>query len=210
MKRKPSCKLCRRLGVKLFLKGERCFTQKCAFLKRPYPPGIKGKRRKPPLSEYGEQLREKQKLKQIYGIGERQLKKYVEEVLKKKGKTLDLGDELIKKLELRLDRVVYQLGFATSQAQARQLVSHGYFLVNDEPVNIPSFELKLGDKISLRPTKKNKKIIEFIKLRIKSQKVPSWLKLDPEKLEGKVENTPKLKDISPPFNTSKIFEFYSK
>jgi len=180
------------LGTKLFLKGEKCFSPKCPFVRRPYPPGIKGKRRKPPLSEYGEQLREKQKLKEIYGIRERQLKRYIEDVLEKKGKGLDLGDELIMKLELRLDRVVYQLGFASSQAQARQLVSHGYFLVNGKKTNIPSFQLKLGDIISLREEKKKKKILEMIKLR------------------GKVEKLPTLKELMPPFNVHQIFEYYSR
>jgi small subunit ribosomal protein S4 len=210
MKRKLSCKTCRRVGMKLFLKGEKCFTPKCPLVRRPYPPGIKGKRRKPPLSEYGEQLREKQKLKAIYGIGERQLKKYVMEVLQKKGKSLDLGDELIRKLELRLDRVVYQLGFATSQAQAKQLVSHSYFVVNNKKINIPSFQLKVGDVVSLKEEKKKKKIVEMIRLRLRTQKVPDWLSLDKEKLEGKVEKIPTLKEVLPPFNIHQIFEYYSK
>ena len=147
------CKICRRMGIKLFLKGERCVTQKCQMVKKPYPPGKKGKRRPTPLSEYGRELREKQKLKNLYNLKERQFKNYVKRVLKKRGKVENASDLLIKILESRLDNVVFKLGFTVSRSQARLLVSHGYFLVNGKPTNIPSRQLKKGDIISIKPQK---------------------------------------------------------
>jgi small subunit ribosomal protein S4 len=207
---KGKCKICRRAGVKLFLKGEKCFSTKCPMIKRPYPPGPPGKRRKGPPSEYAKQLRQKQKLKAIYNLGERQFKKYVKEVLEKRGKVADASETLIKILELRLDNVVFRLGFAKSRAQARQLISHGHFLVNGRPVNIPSFRVKKGDVIKLKPQKTKKVIFEQLKILLKNQKTPSWLKLDPEKLEGEVIGEPTLKEVAPPVEISTIFEYYSK
>jgi len=207
---KGKCKICRRAGVKLFLKGEKCFSTKCPMIKRPYPPGPPGKRRKGPPSEYAKQLRQKQKLKAIYNLRERQFKKYVKEVLEKRGKVADASETLIKILELRLDNVVFRLGFAKSRAQARQLISHGHFLVNGRPVNIPSFRVKKGDVIKLKPQKTKKVIFEQLKILLKNQKTPSWLKLDPEKLEGEVIGEPTLKEVAPPVEISTIFEYYSK
>jgi small subunit ribosomal protein S4 len=214
MEKKPKCKICRRAGKKLFLKGEKCNTQKCPMITKPYPPGIKGKRRMRGLSEYGKQLKEKQKLKNWYNLGERQFKKYVMEVLEKahKGsaKVGDAAEALIRKLESRLDNIVYRLGFASSRTQARQLVSHAHFLVNGKPVNIPSMELKKGDKISVRPSSIKKPAFQNLSSLLKKYQPPAWLKLDSEKLEGEVIGVPSLEIAAPPAEIPAIFEFYSK
>ncbi len=180
------------------------------MIKRPYPPGLPGKRRKSPPSEYARQLREKQKLKAIYGLRERQFKKYVKEVLEKRGKVPDASEALIKILESRLDNVVFRLGFAKSRTQARQLISHGHFMVNNRSVNIPSYLVKKGDVISLKPQKQKKVIFEQLKILLKNHQPPSWLKLNPEKLEGEVVGEPTLKEVAPPVEISRIFEYYSK
>lgn len=202
------CKICRRLGVKLFLKGEKCLSPKCPMIKRAYPPGQKGKRRLGPPSEYALQLREKQKLRYWYNLEERQFKNYVKEVLKKGGE--NLPEILIKKLENRLDNTIFRLGFAPSRAKARQLVSHGFFLVNGKKVKIPSYQLKKGDKISLRPGKEKKKVFAELKTILKKYRPPSWLELDVEKLEGKVIGEPNLAEAAPPADILTIFEFYSR
>ncbi|MCD5396088.1 MAG: 30S ribosomal protein S4 [Candidatus Pacebacteria bacterium] len=210
--KRPQCKICRRVGKKLFLKGEKCLTQKCPMVTKPYPPGIRGKRRRGGLSEYGRELLEKQKLKYWYNLQERQFKKYVKEVLeesRKKGK--DATQALIRRLESRLDNVVFKLGFADSRRQARQLVSHGHFLLNGKPVNIPSIEVKKGDVIQVKPSSQNKDIFKtFSLLKLKKYHPPSWLKLDPKKMEGEVVGAPTLEEASPPAEISSIFEFYSK
>lgn len=208
--KKAKCKICRRLGVKLFLRGEKCFSPKCPMVKRPYPPGQKGKRRSSPPSEYALQLREKQKLKKWYNLGERQFKNYIKEALSQRGKIEDATVFLIQNLEKRLDNVVFRLGFVPSRAQAKQLVSHGFFLVNGKSVNIPSFRLKVGDTISLKPQKLKKTIFRDIKNKLKREKVQSWLSLDVEKLEGKIIGEPKIEEVAPPMEVSAVFEFYSK
>jgi small subunit ribosomal protein S4 len=208
--KEAKCRICRRLGVKLFLRGERCFSPKCAMVKRPYPPGQKGKRRPAPPSEYKRELVEKQKLKYWYNLSERQLRKYVKEVLEMRGKVEDASVLLIQNLEKRLDNVVYRLGFAVSRDQARQMVSHNFFLVNGKSVNIPSYRLKVGDVISLKPQKLKKVIFKDLKEKLKRHSVPSWLFLDPEKLEGKIIAEPKVEEIAPPVEVSSVFEFYSR
>jgi small subunit ribosomal protein S4 len=208
--KEAKCRICRRLGVKLFLKGEKCLSPKCPMVKRPYPPGLPGKRRKSPPSEYKKELIEKQKLRYWYGLSDSQLKKYVREVLEKRGKVEDVSALLIQNLEKRLDNVVYRLGFAVSRDQARQLVSHKFFLVNGKPVNIPSFSLKVGDTISLKPQKLKKAIFKDLKERLKKHQVPSWLFLDSEKFEGKVISEPKVEEVAPPVEVSAVFEFYSR
>ena len=209
--KKKKCKICRRAGTKLFLKGDRCLSPKCAMVRRPYPPGKKGKRRPSPLSEYGRQLREKQKLKNWYNLRERQFRKYVKEVLSSHKKTsADSEEMLIKILESRLDNVVFVLGFASSRTQARQLVSHGHFLVNGRVVNIPSYQVKRGDVIALKPQSLKKNAFKDIMLKLKKQKIPSWLTLDLQKLEAKVIGEPSLKEASPPADISVIFEYYSR
>jgi small subunit ribosomal protein S4 len=205
------CKICRREGAKLFLKGERCFSPKCPMVRKPYPPGQKGKRRPTPLSEYGKELREKQKLKKWYNLEERQFKNYVREVLEMRGKVEDAGSLLIKKLESRLDNVIFRLGFTLSRAQAKQLVSHGYFLVNGKPIDIPSYSVKKGDVITLRPQKlKKNEWLQNVRNLLKRNKPPSWLELNIEKLEGKVIGEPNLAEAAPPAEISAIFEFYSR
>ena len=207
---KAKCKICRRAGTKLFLKGDKCLSPKCPMLRRPYPPGQKGKRRPTPLSEYGKQLREIQKLKSWYNLRERQFKKYVKEVLAKRGKVEDLGEILIRLLEKRLDNVIFRLGFASSRAQARQLVNHAHFLVNGRSVDIPSYQVRKGDVISIKPQKMKKANFQNLKNLLKKHTPPSWLQLDVEKLEGKVIGEPTLQEAAPPAEISSIFEYYSR
>lgn len=204
------CKICRRLGTKLFLKGDRCFSAKCAMVRKPYSPGPQKKKKSSPLSEYGKELREKQKLKEFYNLREAQFKKYVKEVLSYQAKGEDIGNLLIKKLECRLDNVIFRLGFAVSRAQARELVSHKHFLVNGKIVNIPSYQVKKGDVIAVKPQSLNKAIFQNLSQKLKKQKIPSWLSLNLPKLEAKVINEPSLAEVSPPVEISAIFEFYSK
>jgi small subunit ribosomal protein S4 len=197
--------------VKLFLKGEKCSSPKCILIKRPYPPGIKGKRTgHRGISEYGKELREKQKLRNWYNLSEKQLQKYVREVIRKGAGGEDAAALLIRKLESRLDNVVFRLGFAASRAQARQMVSHGHFLVNNQPVNIPSYEIKKDDKISLRPRSIKKPAFKDLETRLKKYQPPSWLELNQKDREGKVKNLPALEDAIPPAEISAVFEFYSR
>ncbi|MDI6603052.1 MAG: 30S ribosomal protein S4 [Patescibacteria group bacterium] len=207
---KSKCKICRRLGVKLFLKGEKCLSPKCSMIKRAYPPGQKRKRKPSPFSEYGRALREKQKLKNWYNLKEKQFKNYVKKILKRQGKVEDAPSLLIKILESRLDNVVFRLGFANSRAQAQQLVSHGYFLVNGKSINIPSYLVKKGDTVSIKAQKTKKAIFQNLKNLLKKYKTPNWLALDIEKLEGKVIAEPSLEEAVPPVEISVIFEFYSR
>lgn len=204
------CKICRRLGIKLFLKGEKCFSVKCPMVKRPYPPGMRAKKRRTGLTEYGKELREKQKLKNLYNLRERQFKNYIKEVFKNQGQTENMADLLIEKLESRLDNIVFRLGFASSRAQARQFVSHGFFLVNGKKVNIPSYQVKKGDKISLREKVRQKEVFRNISSFLKKYRPPSWVRVDAEKLEGEVIGKPSLEEVSPPAEISSIFEFYSR
>jgi len=204
------CKICRRLGVKIFLKGEKCLSPKCPMVKRPYPPGQKRKRRPTPLSEYGKALREKQKLKSWYNLKERQFKNYVKRILERRGKVEDASSLLIKILESRLDNVVLRLGFANSRDQAQQLVSYGHFLVNGKSINTPSYLVKKGDTVSVKAQKTKKTIFQNLKNLLKKYKTPSWLALDVEKLEGKVIAEPGLEEAAPPVEISAIFEFYSR
>jgi len=170
------CKICRRLGQKLFLKGEKCSSPKCPMIKRAYPPGPqkRGRRRTLLLSEYGKELAEKQKLKNYYRLRETQFRKYVKEILKSRGRVEDATLSLIKKLEKRLDNVVFRLGFAKSRKEARNLVSHGHFLVDSKAVNIPSFELKKNQVISLKETKKKTTLFKNLFLTLKSYQPPAW------------------------------------
>ena len=198
------CKICRRLGTKLFLKGEKCLSPKCPLIKKPYPPGLKKKRRRAgAFSEYGKELKEKQKLRNWYNLKESQFRKYVKEN--------PSPSLLIQKLESRFDNVILRLGFAGSRAQARQFVSHGHFLINGRPVNLPSYQLKKGDKITIRPASQKKKIFSNLTpLLEKNQTIPTWLKLNAEKLTGEVIGIPTLEEASPPVEISTIFEYYSR
>ena len=209
------CKICRRQGVKLFLRGERCFSPKCAMVKRPYAPGLKGKRRKRAPSEYAKGLREKQNLKKWYGLGERQFKKYVKEILEKtrkarSGKAEDATVLLIRRLESRLDNVIFRLGIVSSRSFARQLVSHGYFKINNRPVDVPSFQVKKGDVIKVKPGKQKKKVFQNLAQALKKQRLPDWLVFDAQAFEAKVVNNPFLEPTNLPAEISVIFEFYSR
>ena len=177
-----NCKLCRREGQKLFLKGERCFSDKCSVSRRNYGPGDHGQK-KSKLSEYGTQLREKQKTKSFYGIGEKQFRKYFEMASNKKGIT---GENLLQILESRLDNVVYRFGIGSSRAQARQIVNHGLIDVNGKKVDIVSYLVKAGDVIAVRELKKDKEIIKVNESANSARPVPTWLEKDAEKLSGKV------------------------
>lgn len=204
------CKICRRAGVKLFLKGDKCLSPKCPIVKRPYPPGPKKKRRKAAFSEYGKELREKQKLKNWYNLNERQFRKYVRGVLEKRGKVEDSALLLVQKLESRFDNVIFRLGWAASRSQARQLVSHGHFLINNRSNNIPANQLKKGDKISIHPASLKKAIFKSLPVALKKYQPPSWLEINKEKLEGKVQTLPTLEEAALPAEISVIFEYYSR
>jgi small subunit ribosomal protein S4 len=208
------CKICRRTGRKLFLKGEKCFSPKCPMIKKAYPPGLIKKKRGRPLSEYGKELREKQKLRNWYGLRERQFSKYAKDVLDRTRRSSSADENpaelLIRKLETRLDNVVFRLGFAINRAQARQMVSHGQFLVNNKKVDIPSFRVKNGDKISFCPSSQKKEIFKRLDVSLKKYETPKWLKLDKKKIEGEAIGLPTLEEASPPAEISSIFEFYSR
>jgi small subunit ribosomal protein S4 len=202
----PVCRLCRREGMKLFLKGDRCFKDKCAIERRNYAPGQHGRRRSKVLG-YGLQLREKQKVKRIYGLLERQFSLYFRRAAKKSGIT---GDHLLRQLELRLDNVVYSLGFASSRAQARQLVRHGHIEVAGRKINIPSYQVKKGDVIQVREkSRKNEQIRQAVETAA-GRGVPSWLELNAEQFRGTVQDVPKREDIRLPIQEQLIVELYSK
>jgi small subunit ribosomal protein S4 len=201
------CRLCRREGMKLFLKGERCYTDKCAIEKRNVPPGQHGRARKAKMVGYGVQLREKQKVKRTYGILENQFRRYFEAADRQKGIT---GQLLLQMLERRLDNVVYRLGFATSRPQARQLVRHGHFTVNGRKVDIPSFAVRLGDTIAVRSTSATNATIQHATEEVKGRGVPEWLLLDLAALSGRISTLPTREQINLPVEEQLIVELYSK
>ena len=199
------CRLCRREGMKLFIKGERCYTEKCAIEKRNFPPGQHGKTRKAKLQGYGIQLREKQKVKRIYGVLEDQFRRYFEAADRTKGIT---GETLLQLLERRLDNVIYRLGLATSRPQARQLVRHGHFLVNGKKVDIPSYSVKEGDVITvLGRTQKNPTIEHAIE-EVKGRGIPEWLSFDPNAIAGRIVSMPTREQINLPVQEQLIVELY--
>ena len=202
----PVCRLCRREQQKLFLKGERCYSEKCPVVQRGNPPGGQRRysRRK---SNYGIRLREKQKLKRMYGLMERQFRNYFQQANAQKGRT---GSNLIKKLELRLDNIVYRLGFAPSRPAARQLVSHRHFKVNDRIINIPSYQLTSGDFIKVKEASKTLSLIHDSLGKKSGQEVVPWLQLDKPKLEGRITNIPTREDIPIDIKENLIVEFYSR
>lgn len=199
-----NCRLCRREGQKLFLKGERCYSTKCALEKRNFPPGQHGQGRKK-VSEYGLQLREKQKTKRFYGLQETQFRNLFDKAERKKGIT---GENLLILLETRLDNVVFRLGFASSRKEARQLVTHGHFTVNGKKVNIPSYQVKAGDVIAVK--EKSQSSPKFKEIKDMTITVPSWVTVDVQKLEGKVLNLPTRDEIDTPVAEHMIVELYSK
>lgn len=200
------CRLCRREGEKLFLKGDRCFGDKCAMEKRPYPPGQAGKKR-PRDSEYRLQLREKQKTKRIYGMLEKQFHSYYELANRQPGVT---GENLLRLLEIRLDNVVYRLGFAKSRDEARQLVRHGHIHVNGKRVDIPSFRVKAGDLVAIAPKSKDLLVIKAAIVASERSSVPGWLEVDIEKLQGSVIALPERDQIDTVVAETLIVELYSK
>lgn len=200
------CRLCRREGMKLYLKGDRCYSDKCAFATKQYAPGQHGTSRKK-VSEYGNQLREKQKVKRIYGIQEKQFRIYYDKASRQKGVT---GANLLSLLERRLDNVVYRLGMASSRVDARQLVRHGHFTVNGKKVNIPSFLVKEGQVITVKEGSRKSPKFEGIAAAIAHRTAPAWLDLDKENLVGKVMALPAREDIDLPINEQLIVELYSR
>ena len=200
------CRICRREGQKLFLKGSRCYSDKCSISRRNYAPGQHGQKRAK-LSEYGTQLREKQKTKSYYGVGEKQFRKYFDMASNKKGVT---GENLLQLLESRLDNVVYRLGFGTSRAQARQFVNHGLFAVNGKRVDIASYLVKAGDEISVREIKKDNPTIKANVEENKARPVPEWLEKNSETLSGKVVRLASREDVDIPIEEHLIVELYSK
>ncbi len=200
------CKLCRREGLKLFLKGDRCYTEKCAIDRRAYAPGQHGQARNK-FSEYGTQLREKQKVKRIYGILERQFRLLFANADRKKGIT---GENLLTSLESRLDNMVYRFGFANSRAEARQLVRHGHFSVNDKAVNIPAYICKPGDVVEVREnSRKVPRIAQAVEA-VDRRGVPEWLELDKQGFKGVYKTIPARSDLTMPINEQLIVELYSK
>lgn len=200
-----SCRICRREGAKLFLKGDRCYTPKCAFVKRQAVPGQHGASRKK-ISEYGLQLREKQKTKKAYGMLERQFKKCYRAAEVMRGQT---GENMLKLLESRLDNIVYRMGICHSRMQARQIVNHAHITVNGKCINIPSYICKAGDLIAVKENKKANKFFEEVKSQ-KKLNLPKWLSFDSEKLEGKVIAVPQRDDIDLTISENMIVELYSR
>lgn len=208
----PVCRLCRREGMKLYLKGERCLGPKCPIVKRQpnknFPPGQHGQKRSRRPSEYALQLREKQRLKRLYGILERQFRRHFEEAERRPGLT---GDNLLQILERRLDNVVYRLGFADSRRQARQLVTHGHFLVNGRKTDVPSYLVRPGDIIAVRPQSREREYFKVVQETAQSKPVPAWLTRDLETMSGRVVSLPTPDQIDiPPINTQLVVEYYSR
>lgn len=203
----PVCRLCRREMTKLFLKGERCNTSKCAIERRSYPPGQHGPGRQKKLSQYGIQLREKQKLRRIYGVSERQFRSYFAKAAAQPGVS---GENFLRLLERRLDNVVFRMGFAASRAAARQLVAHGNVAVNGRKLNIPSYIVRAGDEISVMERHQNNPFVEEAVQRARIRQVPQWMELDENKPQGKVNHLPSRAEIDTVVNEQLIVEFYSK
>ena len=203
----PVCRLCRREGMKLFLKGAKCFTDKCAIEKRNFAPGQHGKDRRAKIVGYGLQLREKQKTKRMYFVLEGQFRNYYEAAASKTGVT---GEVLLQQLERRLDNVVFRMGFGTSRRQARQVVRHGHVAVNGRKVNIPSYQVKAGDEVAVREASRRLAVLESAKDFAAHQGTPAWLEVDRDNYKGRVLALPKREDINLPVNEQLIVELYSK
>ena len=200
------CRLCRREGAKLYLKGARCYTKKCAFEKRPAPPGQHGVRRRK-MGDFGIQLREKQKVRRVYGVLERQFRGYFDSAELRPGVT---GESLLRLLETRLDNVVYRLGFASSRAQARQLVAHGHFAVNGVPTDIPSYVTKPGDRIEVRESRRDREPFKTAKETLRSHQAPEWLSIDATALAGNVVALPRRDQMPLDLNEQLVVEYYSR
>ena len=203
----PVCRLCRRERMKLFLKGDRCFKEKCSVERRAYPPGQHGNRRGRRIIGYGLQLREKQKVKRIYGLLERQFRNYFKEADRRKGIT---GENLLAQLERRLDNVVYSLGFASSRAQARQLVRHGHVQVNGQKVSVPSYQVRAEQVVAIKEASRKNEFIRASVETARGRGVPDWLELDAESFKGRVLRQPTREDIKLPIQEQLIVELYSR
>ena len=201
------CRLCRREGMKLFLKGERCYSEKCAIEKRNFPPGQHGKTRRAKLAGYGVQLREKQKVKRIYGVLEDQFRRYFETAERQRGIT---GETLLQLLERRLDNVAYRMGLATSRPQARQLVRHGHLQVNGRRADVPSYSVRVGDVVSVRPGSQKDVALQHALEEVKGRGLPEWLSFDVEKMSGRINVLPTREQINLPVQEQLIVELYSK
>jgi len=204
--RGPVSRLCRREGMKLYLKGAKCYTKKCPFERRPNPPGQHGVRRRK-VSEYGVQLREKQKMRRIYSVHERQFKRYFETAERRPGVT---GENLLRLLETRLDNVVYRMGFATSRAQARQLVAHGHFAINGRTTTIPSHQVSEGDKVEVRETSRKSEYFKTARETMKGAQRPDWLSVDGDQLAGSVTALPRRDQMPLELNEQLVVEYYSR
>jgi small subunit ribosomal protein S4 len=204
--RESVCRFCRREGSKLFLKGDRCYSDKCSVERRNYPPGQHGQSR-PKYTDYGVQLREKQKVRRIYGVLEKQFRNYVRLAEKKKGVT---GETLLILLESRLDNIVFRMGFAASRAEARQLVNHGHFLVNGRKVNIPSYRINPGTAVEVREKSRTINSIEDSLRTVSRRGVPEWLEVDAANFRGVVRTLPKREELPPTIREALIVEFYSR
>jgi small subunit ribosomal protein S4 len=203
----PVCRLCRREDMKLFLKGERCYTDKCGYERRSYPPGQHGQNRKRKQSAYGEQLREKQKVKRIYGLAERQFRGYYHKATRMKGVT---GENLIQLLERRLDNVIYRMGFASDHAEARQLVRHGHFTINGRKIDIPSYLVRSRDVVVVRESSQRVVRISEALAAVDRRGVPQWIALDKDAFKGTVQQLPVREDVTLPIREQLIVELYSK
>jgi small subunit ribosomal protein S4 len=205
----PVCRLCRREGLKLFLKGERCLTAKCAFERHPYPAGMHGRRRRfrQRSSDYSMQLREKQKTRRVYGVMERQFRRYFAEAERQRGLT---GQNLLRLLESRLDNIVYRAGFAASRAEARQLVRHGHFVLNGHRHNVPSYLVEVGDVIEVRPTSRGNGYFKAVVDRLGQRAVPEWLQFDEARMAFRIAGSPDRQSIDLPLNEQLIVEYYSR
>lgn len=202
-----SCRLCRREGLKLFLKGDRCYSEKCAFERRGYAPGDHGQAHKKQRSDYGVQLREKQKLKRLYGLLEKQFRGYFEKADQQKGIT---GTNLLIFLERRLDNMIFRMGLSNSRVEARQLISHGHFLINGKPVNIPSYLLKAGDEVSVKEgSRKITRVLEAMET-VARRGMPHWLELDKENFKASLKMLPVREDLTMPVQEQLVVELYSK
>jgi len=202
----PVCRLCRRLGDKLYLKGEKCFTPKCAFERRPFAPGQRSMRRRK-VSDRGLQLREKQRARAVYGVLEKQFRRYYAEAVRRHGIS---GDNLLRILEMRLDNLLYRLGFADSRAQGRQVALHGHVTVNGRKAHTPSQVLKVGDTIAWTPRGEKSKYREIVKEQISTKEIPSWLSVNMEELTGTVTAQPEIEEIGAKFSAATVVEYYSR
>jgi len=204
--RGPVSRLCRREGMKLYLKGAKCYTKKCPFERRPNPPGQHGVRRRK-VSEFGLQLREKQKMRRIYSVHERQFKRYFDEAQRHSGVT---GEYLLRLLETRLDNVVYRMGFASSRAQARQLVAHGHFSVNGRVTTVPSYQVRMGDKVEVRESSRKSDYFKNARESLRGAQRPDWLSVDGDRLEGSVTALPRRDQMPAELNEQLVVEYYSR